>query len=341
LNQLKKLLMEIPCCNESASDKPLMLMLTATSLHTLREEIGATLCGKDLVKGAHLDEAHLVPTDGEAYWEELLKVDELLLKKLKPDVRVILATATCTLTTYRDIQKRTGVKMDHTIWGNMGRRDVFLRFEVTTLNEREGQMASVIKTFLAKHPAMKVLVYTNHAKDAKGRLNSPCLKVLEEMTEDADVDIANPNAVYVLQGQETDMMKVRIMSEFEQEIAESEDPCQILVGTGTVKCGVSSVLLRLALRDELAPTLEDCYQEEGRTGQKQERDGINDSYHIMASVNGLAILAKPAYDESPNKKQHLKTLQKKRKLAISQQMKLVGLLVLAEGCYKLSLERYF
>jgi hypothetical protein len=104
------------------------------------------------------------------------------------------------------------VKIDHAIWGNTDRRDVFLRFEVITLNERGDRMASVVKTFLAKHPAMKVLVYTNHAKDAKGRLNSRCLKVLEEMTEDANVDIVNPNAIYVLQGQETDMMKVRIMS---------------------------------------------------------------------------------------------------------------------------------
>ena len=108
-------------------------MLTARSLDTLQDEIAA-LCDKDLVKGVYLDEAHLVPTDGQAYRAELLKVNELLFKKLKPDVRVILATATCTLTTYGDIEKKTGVKIDHVIWGNTDRRDVFLRFEVTTLN---------------------------------------------------------------------------------------------------------------------------------------------------------------------------------------------------------------
>jgi superfamily II DNA helicase RecQ len=111
LKQLKKQSMIISCCHEHARDEPLVPMLTAKSLRTLQKETAA-LCDKDLVKGVCLDEAHLVPADGQACWAESLKANELLLKKLKSDVRVVLATATCTLTTCRDIQKKAGVKID-------------------------------------------------------------------------------------------------------------------------------------------------------------------------------------------------------------------------------------
>jgi hypothetical protein len=52
------------------------------------------------------------------------------------------------------------------------------------------------------------------------------------------------NAIHVLTGMETDVMKVATMDLLDESLdIESVDPCQILIATDTAKCGISSSLL--------------------------------------------------------------------------------------------------
>jgi hypothetical protein len=88
----------------------------------------------------------------------------------------------------------------------------------------------------------------------------------------------------------------------------------------------------------MPPTLEHLVQEMGQVAQCH-RDGINDSYHIFATVSGLAALIRRAHGavrdrSTPEEIQQL-TIQ------MTKLHQVLQLLVVDSKCYHVATETYF
>ena len=114
------------------------------------------------------------------------------------------------------------------------------------------------------------------------------------------------------------MMKCRVINAFSSEMS-GDNPCQILVATETAKCEISSDDCRLALRSDFPKTMESLVQEAGRVARRRFDDGINDTYHIFASVSGIVDLVKLMQDDSITQSNEHSEREKKRIDAVKRQ----------------------
>jgi hypothetical protein len=162
-------------------------------------------------------------------------------------------------------------------------------------------MKTIMKDFLTKHPSMKILVYTNFASNAINKVRLTCYEVLEALHKLGV--LSTPDAVSVLTGSETDVMKVQIMDQFAAGLETGLEgdttkfPCQILVLTDAGKCGISSSHLCLVIRDKLPLSFMHWSQESGHIA-RIIMPGLDYSNHIFARLSGASKLIKRIYDGS-------------------------------------------
>ena len=214
-----------------------------------------------------VDEAHCVSEWGHEFRENYRQLS--LLKEQFPEVPIAAFTATATEAVERDIAEQLGLTDPMRVRGSLFRSNLTIRAE-HRIKDGRGQLLE----FLKSHKGDAGIIYTLSRKSTENIAHFLQAKGVNAKSYHAGMPTAEKNKVY------GDFVSDRI---------------QIVVATIAFGMGIDKSNIRFVVHMTLPKTLENFYQEIGRSG----RDGLEAETLLLFSAQDI-IQQKMFIDDLPD-----------------------------------------
>lgn len=270
------------------------------------------------------DEIHTLATDGPAYRPEFLRMADKFFPLLgKSKAKLLGLTASCTARTKTTIERIAHLKFDRVFWGPMDKTNIIICVVVPGKKGIFSTAVTYMKHYLSDINN-KVLIYTNF----KSRAIKKWLPVCDEFLATSDI-IGDATTLH---GNTGIAMKSALVEWFSAMAGTSPFSVPILIATTAANCGISSLFVRLAIRDGIVPAMLVLFQELSRIGREDRKSGERDCYCLLLSVSSVQELTI---------RNHGDKSKAKNEKAMNDMLEVLRFFCLADKCYHLALQEYF